>query len=117
MDSPARGGLNGPRVANIFAGVSKPIGQEWFLTLFENKAVKIERIVSSSHASPPGFWYDQQHDEWVVVLRGHAALEFENGESIEMKEGDYLTVPGHVKHRVKRTGPETIWLAVHAKSR
>jgi len=105
-----------PRIANIFAGASKPIGRELFLTLFENGAVKIERIVSQSHTSPPGFWHDQPQDEWVIVLRGHAALEFAGGESIEMMEGDYLTIRSHVKHRVSRTGPDTIWLAVHVQA-
>jgi cupin 2 domain-containing protein len=102
-----------PRVENIFADVAGSIAEEQFLTLFENAAVKVERIVSHSHKSPPGFWYDQAEDEWVVVLRGHATLEFEGGELFEMKEGDHVAVPGHVRHRVRQTGPETIWLAVH----
>jgi quercetin dioxygenase-like cupin family protein len=32
-----------------------------------------------------------------------------------MKEGDYVTIPRHVKHRVQRTDPKTIWLAVHVR--
>ena len=87
---------------------------EEFSTLFENANVKIERIVSHSAPSPDGFWYDQEDDEWVVVLRGAAVLEFAAGEQVEMREGDYLTIPRHVKHRVVRTDEETIWLAVHA---
>jgi cupin 2 domain-containing protein len=102
-----------PRVENIFAAVSGSSGREEFLTLFQTAAVKIERVVSRSHSSPPGFWYDQDEEEWVIVLSGHAALEFEDGESIEMKEGDHITIPSHVRHRVRQTGPETIWLAVH----
>jgi cupin 2 domain-containing protein len=105
--------MNAPRVENIFAGIPNGVGQEQFLTLFENEAVKIERIVSQSHKSPPGFWYDQPQDEWVIVLRGHAVLEFEGGELIEMKQGDHLAIARHLKHRVSQTGPETIWLAVH----
>jgi cupin 2 domain-containing protein len=105
--------MNAPRVENIFADIPNGVGQEQFLTLFENEAVKIERILSQSHKSPPGFWYDQPQDEWVIVLRGHAVLEFEGGELIEMKQGDHLAIARHVKHRVSQTGPETIWLAVH----
>jgi len=101
------------RVENIFAGVPKTIGEEQFLTLFENQSVKIERTISQSHSSPAGFWYDQAEDEWVIVLRGHATLEFEGGSLVEMKEGDHVTIPSHVKYRVHQTGPETIWLAVH----
>jgi cupin 2 domain-containing protein len=78
------------RIANIFADLSRALGQEQFLTLFENDAVTIERIVSRCSSSPPGFWYDQPRDEWVIMLRGHATLEFEGGELFEMREGDYL---------------------------
>jgi cupin 2 domain-containing protein len=101
------------RVDNIFTAMPEALGQEHFFRLFENQSVKIERIVSHSHKSPPGFWYDQPEDEWVMVLRGHATLEFAGGEFVEMKEEDYLTIPSHVKHRVHETDPETIWLAVH----
>jgi cupin 2 domain-containing protein len=42
-------------------------------------------------------------------------LEFESGQRVKMKEGDYLTIPPHIRHRVHQTGPETIWLVVHVK--
>jgi cupin 2 domain-containing protein len=105
-----------PRTNNIFAGLPESLGQEQFLTLFENEAVKIERIVSHSSSSPAGLWYDQPRDEWVIVLSGHATLEFESGELFEMRKGDYVTIPSHVKHRVPETDAETIWLAVHIKT-
>lgn len=100
---------------NIFADLPKGAENEDFLTLFENGSAKIERIVSDSHSSPPGFWYDQEWDEWIIVLRGGAILEFEGGERIAMQEGDYLTIPRHVKHRVAETGAATVWLAMHLK--
>jgi len=103
-------------VKNLFADLSVAAGAgEESLTLFENSSVKIARIASHHHSSPQGFWYDQADDEWVIVLRGSATLEFEGGEFIEMNTGDYLEIPRHVKHRVARTGEETIWLAVHAQ--
>ncbi|MBI3058856.1 MAG: cupin domain-containing protein [Deltaproteobacteria bacterium] len=104
------------RVENIFNDLPESVGQEQFLTLFENGAVRIERIVSQSHSSPTGFWYDQSESEWVMVLRGHATLEFAGGELIKMKAGDHLMIPSHVKHRISQTGSETIWLAVHVKT-
>ena len=103
-------------VESIFAGLPESSGQEHFLKLFDNEAVRIERIVSESHSSPTGFWYDQSESEWVMVLRGHATLEFEGGELIKMKAGDHLMIPSHVKHRISQTGSETIWLAVHVKT-
>jgi cupin 2 domain-containing protein len=47
------------------------------------------------------------------LVRGQATLEFAGGELVELKEGDYLAIPPHVKHRVRQTASETIWLAVH----
>jgi hypothetical protein len=39
--------------------------------------LRIERIVSTGQASPPDGWYDQEWDEWVILLRGGARLQFE----------------------------------------
>ena len=100
---------------NIFAESAIATDAEQFLTLFKNSAVKIDRIVSQSHSSPAGFWYDPLEDEWVIVLRGSGVLEFIDGEVVEMTEGDYLFIPRGVRHRVARTGAETIWLAVHLR--
>jgi cupin 2 domain-containing protein len=100
---------------NLFANLPAGVDGESFVTLFDNGAVKVERVISRSHQSAAGFWYDQADDEWVIVLRGSATLEFAGGELVEMKEGDYLTIQRHVKHRVARTSEETIWLAVHVK--
>jgi cupin 2 domain-containing protein len=102
-------------VKNIFVDYDQVPDGENFLTLFENRSVKIEKIVSHSHSSPAGFWYDQAEKEWVIVLRGAAALEFTGGEIVDMKEGDYVIIPRSVRHRVARTGKDTVWLAVHLK--
>ena len=105
-----------PAVRNIFTDFSQSDdGKEELRTLFENTSVKIERIVSHDHSSPPGFWYDQDGDEWVIVLRGEATLEFVGGDSVKLGAGDYLEIPRRIKHRVARTGEETVWLAVHAR--
>lgn len=103
------------RVQNIFAALPESSREEQFLTLLEDSGVKIQRIVSDVPRGASEVWYDQDHDEWVMVLRGNAVLEFEAGESIELKAGDYLTLPSHLKHRVKYTAPQTIWLVVHVK--
>ena len=102
-------------VKNIFADLHGEITGERFSLLWENPAVKIERIVSHSHESPAGFWYDQDEDEWVIVLRGSAALEFAGGEIVRLKEGDYVLIPRDVRHRVAQTSETTLWLAVHVK--
>jgi cupin 2 domain-containing protein len=78
--------------------------------------VRIERIVSTGQASPSGFWYDQAGDEFVVLLAGAARLRFEQGDvTVDMKPGDWVEIPAHVRHRVEATQaePPTVWLAVH----
>jgi cupin 2 domain-containing protein len=102
-------------VNNIFMDKAGTGNGEHFFTLFENAAAKIERIVSRSHSSPEGFWYDQAEDEWVIVLRGSAALEFQADEIVAMNEGDYVLIPRGVRHRVAWTGAGTIWLSVHIR--
>ena len=82
-------------------------------TLLENAAVRIERIASRGRASEDGFWYDQTTDEWVMLVRGGAVLEFESAPAVELRQGDWLLVPRHVRHRVARTSGDALWLAVH----
>jgi cupin 2 domain-containing protein len=104
-----------PTVKNIFADHGEPGDREYFSTLFENSAGKVDRIVSYSYRSPPDFWYDQAEDEWVMIVRGSAALEFFGSEIVEMTEGDYLIIPRHTRHRVARTSENTLWLAIHLR--
>ncbi len=100
---------------NIYSAVPVNLEQEVFERLAGNAHVTIERIFSKGQQSPPSGWYDQEKNEWVIVLKGKAVLVFENQESVYLNEGDYINIPPHKKHRVKWTDPdsETIWLAVH----
>lgn len=101
---------------NLFADLPLHLPTELFTTLLDAANVRIERIVSHGHASPEGFWYDQNLHEWVIVLKGAARLRFEDDEQpVEMKPGDFINIPAHRKHRVEWTTPieSTIWLAVH----
>ena len=64
---------------------------------------------------PPGFWYDQEEDEFVLVVKGSAGLRFEGREDIvDLRAGDWFNIKAHVRHRVEWTAPagETVWLAV-----
>ncbi len=99
---------------NIFRDISRDLSDEVIETLLQSDSVRIERIVSSGHASPEGFWYDQDQPEWVIVLQGAARLQM-NDAIIDLHPGDYLLIPAHTRHRVEWTTPDepTIWLAVH----
>jgi diamine N-acetyltransferase len=77
-------------------------------------SARVERIVSRGQASPEGYWYDQDEDEWVALLAGSATLAWEDGRELDLAPGDHVFLPAHEKHRVVRTDPvrETVWLAV-----
>lgn len=98
---------------NLFNNLPS-LPEELVTVLAENQHVRIERIVSTGHSSPEGFWYDQDDHEWVVVLSGEAKMLFQNGDTLPMKPGDHLLIPAHKKHRVDWTSSEepTVWLAV-----
>ena len=101
---------------NVFADVPAQLPDELFENLLKTPAVRIERIVSRGHSSPEGFWYDQDRNEWVIVLSGRARLRFDGRpDAIEMGAGDYVNIPAHTRHRVEWTDPaaDTVWLAVH----
>lgn len=103
-------------ISNLFEGIPDFSEDESFQEILSRPNVRIERIVSRGHHSPEGFWYDQDGDEWVLVVRGNAGLEFEGDMPIvELKPGDHLLIPAHRRHRVAWTSEseETIWLAVH----
>lgn len=88
---------------------------EHFATLLERPGVRVERIVSRGEASPPGFWYDQPHGEWVALLKGRARLRFEDeSQARELLPGDHVDITPHRRHRVEWTAPDepTVWLAV-----
>jgi cupin 2 domain-containing protein len=99
--------------SNLFADIPQHLPEELVHTLIQAAGVRIERIVSHGQASPADFWYDQPQNEWVIVLKGAARLTFE-GETVEMKPGDFVNIPAHKKHRVDWTTPDepTVWLAV-----
>lgn len=100
---------------NIFDDIPKNIKSEIFETLIDNDDVQIERIISKGHKSPESGWYNQDKNEWLIVLTGEAILSFADKSSLKLKAGDFINIPAHKKHKVEWTNPdtETIWLAVH----
>ncbi len=101
---------------NMFACLPADRSKELFEAILETGDLKLERIVSTGQATQPGQWYDQDRDEWLVLLSGAAGLLFE-GDKVEtiLQPGDYLLIPAHSRHRVEWTaaGRETVWLALH----
>jgi cupin 2 domain-containing protein len=100
---------------NLFAEFPDDLPEELIQTLLSTPSLRVERIVSLGHASPEGFWYDQESHEWVLLLRGAAQLRFEGNEPIDLRPGAFVNIPAHQRHRVEWTDPNgpTIWLAIH----
>jgi cupin 2 domain-containing protein len=101
---------------NIFDHPPPCADQETFTEILARPGCRIERIVSLGQVSPPGFWYDQPHGEWVMVLAGSARFRFEDEPSARvLGPGDFLDIPPHQRHRVEWTdsAQSTVWLAVH----
>lgn len=101
---------------NLFAGIRVNPDSESFEDLVRDESFRLERIVSSGQATARGDWYDQKRNEWVVLLKGSAALGIQGQmDPVILKPGDYLNLPAHLKHRVEWTDPnmETVWLALH----
>jgi cupin 2 domain-containing protein len=104
---------------SLLDGLPPPRAEEQVERLIEGSNVRIERIVSTGQASPPGFWYDQPDDEFVVLLSGAARLRFEPDDlALDLKPGDWVEIPAHTRHRVECTQaePPTVWLAIHRAS-
>ncbi|HWB10445.1 MAG TPA: DUF1653 domain-containing protein [Pirellulales bacterium] len=103
----------GESCKNIFDDLPQNLPKEFVQILVRAAGIRIERIVSHGHASPDGFWYDQDQHEWVIVMKGAARLRFED-KTVEVRPGDFVDIPAHKKHRVEWTTPDepTIWLAV-----
>jgi cupin 2 domain-containing protein len=78
--------------------------------LVERGGTVIEHILSSAAVEPVA--YDQDHDEWVLVVEGSATLEVE-GAPVDLAAGDWLLLRAHQRHRVLATSAGTRWLAVH----
>lgn len=107
---------SGVNAGNLFADVPVGAPAEVFTPLLERAGLTIERIVSNGQASPPGFWYDSERDEWVVLLSGSAGLRLEaETEQRVLRPGDWIHLPARCRHRVEWTdaAQPTVWLAVH----
>lgn len=103
-------------MGTLLEGIPAELPEEVFDTICATDTVKIERIVSRGHASPEGFWYDQDRNEFVLVVQGSAGIRIEKEDRVVvLRAGDYLNIGAHVRHRVEWTDStcETIWLAVH----
>ena len=81
--------------------------------------VSIERIVSQGETSS---WYEQEEDEWIVLVEGEATLEIvqkspDQVRTETLKRGDTCLLTAGTKHRVTKTSvkPPCVWICVFLK--
>jgi len=102
---------------NFFADFPEFSNKEIIEKILSTENLIIERIISYGFNSPEDFWYNQNNDEWVILLEGLAEIEFKDGKTVELSKGDYIYIPAYTEHRVKKCSknPNSIWLAIHFK--
>ncbi len=96
-----------------FGSAEDSANPEFFETLLKTSgAGRVERIYSKPYAD--GRWYDQDEDEFVLLLSGEAVLEFADSSKTELRAGDWLVIERRTVHRVARTSeePRCVWLTV-----
>ena len=100
---------------NLFDELPAASPNEDFEELLNRNGTRIERIVSTGQSTPEDAPYDQDHDEWVLLLKGAAGLWVDGEGERELRPGDCVLIPARRRHRVTWTaqGEATIWLAVH----
>ncbi|MBI2381828.1 MAG: cupin domain-containing protein [Gammaproteobacteria bacterium] len=104
------------RPGNLFQDLGPRQDTEREDPLLTGTGLRLMRILSWGQASPPGFYYDQAEDEWVLLAQGRARLRFlEPEECLELGPGDQVWLPAHRQHRVDWTDPQQacVWLALY----
>ena len=95
---------------NFFNITTPAYGAETITELLQHKNVTINRVVSNRLEN--GSWYDQEEDEWLVLIEGAAILLVDDEEKT-LKAGDTLFIPAHELHRVISTSDNALWLTIH----
>jgi cupin 2 domain-containing protein len=102
-----------PRPTGLACGRSRPLA--WCSrprnrATLPAKPLVVEQIRSGALEAPAD--YEEEQDEWVVLLAGRAVLVVD-GEPVELTPGDWLFLPAGLRHRLVETEPGTSWLAVY----
>jgi cupin 2 domain-containing protein len=112
--------MQGKIIKKSFYGVFDLKGKtEISESILYRKSFSLEKIVSKGYRTPEKEWLKSKKEEWVILLKGKAGIMFENGVKLELKEGDFVSIPGNAKHKVTYTSkrPECIWLALYYKNK
>src|SRR5262249_36507104 len=95
----------------LSGGDAAPADGEHTTVVARGEGFVVEQILSGTLAAPQH--YEQDHDEWFVVLGGAAVLEVD-GVAHDLVVGDWWLLPAGTPHTLVRTDPGTSWLTVRS---
>ena len=61
---------------------------------------------SKGMSQPTGWHYHECDGQFIYILKGWVDLQFEDGRTIRVGEGDSLFIPGYMRHNEIRTSEE-----------
>jgi len=104
--------INKNHIFNLLDNIPFTSKNEIFNTIISNDNIKIERIISYGQTTPKDYWYNQEEDEFVLILKGDAKIQYDDGSIHILNTNDSLYIQSHQKHKVTYTANPTIWLAI-----
>ena len=74
------------------------------------------QVMKSSQGmnQPTGWHYHECDGQFIYILKGWVDLQFEDGRTLRVEEGDSLFIPGYLRHNEIRTSQEMEILEVSA---
>ena len=66
------------------------------------------QVMSSTQglSRPTGWHYHECDGQFIYILKGWVELQFEDGKTIKVEQGDSLFIPGYLRHNETRTSDE-----------
>lgn len=61
---------------------------------------------SQGLSEPTGWHYHECDGQFIYILKGWVELQFEDGRTLKVEEGDSLFIPGYMRHNEIRTSDE-----------
>jgi quercetin dioxygenase-like cupin family protein len=61
---------------------------------------------SQGMSQPTGWHYHECDGQFIYILKGWVDLQFEDGRTLRVEQGDSLFIPGYLRHNEIRTSQE-----------
>ena len=88
------------KINNFFKYPKININKEKVIPFLNGRNFVAEKIISNGFKSANNDWMSEDSDEWVMLIKGKAKLEFENGDILNLKSGDSFNIPANTKHKI-----------------